>query len=135
MIVHICREIMSLSNALIYNNRLVCGSEEVASGRLSLPHLSSPLPLPPSGGDKGWLERAIDPSQPVVFLSTDRCSSAKETIIGDYICNEFEAGLVRELVLAMIRVQISILRCYCKLTLLLKLIIISCLWFSESILT
>ena len=96
---------MSLSNALIYNNRLVCGSEEVAHGRLSLslPHLAPP-PSPGSGCDKGWIERAIDPSQPVVFLNTDGCSSARETVIGDYICNEFEASLVRELVLAMIKV-------------------------------
>ena len=93
---------MSLSNTLIYNNRLVCGSEEVASSRLSLPHLPPP---PLSDCDKGWMERAIDPGQPVVFLNTDRCSSARETIIGDYICNEFEASLVRELVLTMIKVQ------------------------------
>ena len=103
---------MSLSNELIYNNRLVCGSEDVASGRLSLPHLSPPsrpLSLPPCGGDKGWLERAIDPGRPVVFLNTDRCSTAREAIIGDYICNEFEAGLVRELVLAMIKVENNII--------------------------
>ena len=36
---------------------------------------------------------------------TGRCSSAKETIIGNYICNEFEAGLVRELVLTVIKAQ------------------------------
>ena len=97
---------MSLSNTLIYNNRLVCGSEEVACGRLSLPHLS-PLPLPPlSGGhDQRWMERAVDPGRPVVFLNTDSCSCARETIIGDHTCNEFEANLVRELVLIMIKVE------------------------------
>ena len=99
----LCREIMSLSNTLIYNNRLVCGSEEVACGRLSLPLRPSP---PLSGGcDQSWMERAVDPSQPVVFLNTDSCSRARETIIGDHTCNEFEANLVRELVLTMIKVE------------------------------
>ena len=98
---------MSLSNALIYNNRLVCGSEEVASGRLSLPR------LPPGGGGGGlesWMERAIDPDMPVVFLNTDSCGdTARETIIGDHICNEFEACLVRELVLTMTKVHVFLL--------------------------
>lgn len=99
----LCREIMSLSNTLIYNNRLVCGSEEVACGRLSLPLRPSP---PLSGGcDQSWMERAVDPDRPVVFLNTDSCSRARETIIGDHTCNEFEANLVRELVLTMIKVE------------------------------
>ena len=110
------REIMSLSNALIYNNRLLCGSAEVASGRLHLPHLPPHHPPPPlltgSDGSRGtdddgvcWMERAIDPDSPVVFLNTDKCSGATETIIGDHICNEFEANLVWELIQNMIRVS------------------------------
>ena len=97
---------MSLSNALIYNKRLVCGSEEVASGRLSLPLLPPPLapPTAPNGVDMGWLERAVDPDSPVVFLNTDRCSDAMETVIGDHICNDFEANLVREVVMTLIEV-------------------------------
>ena len=104
---------MSLSNALIYNKRLVCGSEEVASGRLQLPYHPPPLAPPPfllradSGavnGDEGWMGKAVNPDYPVVFLNTDRCSDAMETIIGDYICNEFEAKLVRRLVQTLMKV-------------------------------
>ena len=111
---------MSLSNALIYNERLVCGNEEVASGRLRLPNLPPPLAPPPflltiglgavrgedSDGDKGWMAKAVNPDYPVVFLNTDRCSDAMETIIGDYICNEFEAKLVRRLVQTLIEVHL-----------------------------
>ena len=109
---------MNLSNLLIYNKRLVCGSEEVASGRLRLPHLPPPLAPPPAASrepsilhgdsgdsDSGWMGKAVSPDCPVVFLNTDRCSNAKETIVGDYICNEFEANLVRELVQTLIKVK------------------------------
>ena len=106
---------MSLSNTLIYNNRLVCGSEEVASGRLSLPLRPPPLapPTAPVRADVGWLERAVDPDSPVVFLNTDRCSDAVETVVADHICNDFEASLVRELVTTLIKVSSALLSTSC----------------------
>jgi DNA replication ATP-dependent helicase Dna2 len=58
-------EIMEVSNTLIYDQRLICGSEDVAMGRLSLtPSLSYSQYTP-------WLIRCIEPEVPVVFVNTD----------------------------------------------------------------
>lgn len=74
-------EIMEVGNALVYDQRLICGSEDVATGRLSL----KPSPLhnqyPP------WLVRCIEPEVPVVFVNTDnlRTSDGKlelESFVG-----------------------------------------------------
>ena len=97
---------MSLSNTLIYNNRLVCGREEIALGRLHLSQFTPPLLT--NAPDFGWIERAVDPGSPVVFLNTDRCSDAMETLIGDHICNEFEAQVVKVLVQTLIKASSSV---------------------------
>lgn len=61
------QEIMALANAVVYDERLRCGTAGVASGRLDLSDLAAAqaLPLPP------WLRVALDPASPVVFFDTD----------------------------------------------------------------
>ncbi len=82
------QEIMSLSSALVYNNRLRCGSPEVASRKLILSyapqahsHAHAATPPPeyttffgssiPSQKMEAWVAAAINPELPVVFLDTD----------------------------------------------------------------
>ena len=55
---------MLLANKLIYDDKLVCGSEEVKNGCLQLANWTTGL-VP------DWLERSINPAQSVVFLNTD----------------------------------------------------------------
>ena len=60
------KDIMSLSNLLIYNGRLKCGSAAVANQMLKLnvyPTQASPL----------WMREAMSPERRVVFLDTDGC--------------------------------------------------------------
>jgi DNA replication ATP-dependent helicase Dna2 len=91
-------EVMSLSNQLIYDNRLMCGSERVARGRIALPsqhlffdqinqstlrcqrsrvkrvHYSwtvKRLPTQESDQSFQWLRTCLDPDNCVVFLDTD----------------------------------------------------------------
>jgi DNA replication ATP-dependent helicase Dna2 len=91
-------EVMSLSNQLIYDNRLLCGNEMVANGRINLPsqHLfleqfnQSTLHCELSrvksvhyswtvkqsenaegNGSFSWLTYCLDPNNCVVFLDTD----------------------------------------------------------------
>jgi DNA replication ATP-dependent helicase Dna2 len=60
-------EIMELSNCLIYDQHLKCGSTLIASGRLKIPRAIT--------GFQGWIERSINPSFPVVFIDTDSFST------------------------------------------------------------
>uniref|UniRef100_A0A7N8WXX0 DNA replication ATP-dependent helicase/nuclease n=1 Tax=Mastacembelus armatus TaxID=205130 RepID=A0A7N8WXX0_9TELE len=73
------RQIMSLSNSLMYEGRLECGSEKTASALLTLPFLLSVQSEITSYSqthpqhDLAWLQAAVLPSNPVYFLD---CSMA-----------------------------------------------------------
>ncbi|OMJ12193.1 DNA replication ATP-dependent helicase/nuclease DNA2, partial [Smittium culicis] len=108
-------EIQSLSNKLIYSNRLKCGSAETSIRRLKLPKfpikelnisslerskldIDSILKVVNSFSGLKWLNSVIDPSLPVVFINTDTLlsySSFSETRTGtDSVCNSGESKLV-----------------------------------------
>ncbi|KAL8229689.1 hypothetical protein R6Q57_014589 [Mikania cordata] len=57
-----CAPIMDLSNALIYGNRLRCGSPDVANAKLEYTSSTSTLL---------WLKKVLDPLRQVVFINTD----------------------------------------------------------------
>ncbi|XP_060698287.1 DNA replication ATP-dependent helicase/nuclease DNA2 isoform X2 [Hemiscyllium ocellatum] len=61
--------IMSLSNKLIYEGKLVCGSEQIASATLQLPKWHE---LHVLGLKDTWLQDALDPLKPVCFLDTEK---------------------------------------------------------------
>ena len=62
---YVCSDIMLLANKLIYDDKLVCGSEEVKNGCLQLANNWTTGLVP------DWLEKSINPAQSVVFLNTD----------------------------------------------------------------
>ncbi len=101
---------MSLSNKLIYGDSLKCGTEEVAQGRLNLPHLETHS-VPSSGCCScerllscSWLREVVDPCKPILFVNTDNCSNGQESIVGDRVCNVLEAELVASVVEVMLQV-------------------------------
>ncbi|KAJ0668754.1 putative DNA helicase [Helianthus annuus] len=57
-----CAPIMELSNALIYGNRLRCGSPDVANAKLVYTSSTS-MSL--------WLKKVLDPLRQVIFINTD----------------------------------------------------------------
>ncbi|XP_059451094.1 DNA replication ATP-dependent helicase/nuclease JHS1 isoform X1 [Corylus avellana] len=57
-----CQGIMELSNALIYGDRLRCGSPEVANAKLQFSSLKS---------CSLWLKEVLNPAKPVIFIDTD----------------------------------------------------------------
>ncbi|KAK4052776.1 DNA replication endonuclease-helicase Dna2 [Microbotryomycetes sp. JL201] len=67
------KDIMLLSNRLIYENRLKCGSSVIAERKLSLQNKDGLKGLADRGlrDDTGWLETVVDPDRAVVFLNTD----------------------------------------------------------------
>lgn len=66
------KEIMSLSNVLIYNGRLECGSPVIATQRLTLSPLNSANDhSTPTPSHLSWIDNVLDPEKPVVVLNYD----------------------------------------------------------------
>ena len=87
---------MAVCNTLVYNEKLQCGNDGVAGGRLKLPLLADQT--------TDWMDEILNPQLPVLFLDTDGCSSAAESMVGGQICNRFEANLVAKLVFKLRKV-------------------------------
>ncbi|KAF4566186.1 Tripartite DNA replication factor [Pleurotus pulmonarius] len=101
------KEIMTLSNELIYNNRLMCASGEVESRSLKLPNPGylqsihngkSPCR---QGGQSCWLDRLLSESCKAIFVDTDLLP-ARDSKQGDLVQNETEASLVFQLTEALL---------------------------------
>nr|XP_046240389.1 DNA replication ATP-dependent helicase/nuclease DNA2 isoform X2 [Scatophagus argus] len=102
------RQIMSLSNSLMYEGRLECGSERTATALLTLPfllsvqsELSSYSRTDPQQ-DLSWIQTTLLPSNPVCFLD---CSMvpALESVEQRGISNPTEAALIHKLLSLLIK--------------------------------
>uniref|UniRef100_A0A671YJK1 DNA replication ATP-dependent helicase/nuclease n=1 Tax=Sparus aurata TaxID=8175 RepID=A0A671YJK1_SPAAU len=102
------RQIMSLSNSLMYEGQLECGSERTATALLSLPflisvqsELSSYSETEPQH-DLAWIQATLLPSNPVCFLD---CSMvpALESVEQGGISNHTEAALIHKLLSLLIK--------------------------------
>lgn len=91
-----CSDIMSLSNELIYDGRLKCGSEEVATKMLNIPYLDS-LPI-----DGTCIKDMLDPKRRVIFVNEDAIPSLHEVSVGDKVQNPGEAKLITILIKVML---------------------------------
>ncbi|XP_076582041.1 DNA replication ATP-dependent helicase/nuclease DNA2 [Chaetodon auriga] len=102
------RQIMSLSNSLMYEGRLECGSERTASALLALPFLLSVQSELTSCSetdpqhDLAWIQATLLPSNPVCFLD---CSMvpALESVEQGGISNHTEAALIHKLLSLLIK--------------------------------
>ncbi|XP_052211363.1 DNA replication ATP-dependent helicase/nuclease JHS1 isoform X2 [Diospyros lotus] len=79
-----CAGIMELSNALIYGNRLRCGSSEIENAKLKYTSLNY---------ESSWLKEVLDPHQPVRFINTDMLP-ALEAKDGKTVNNPTEAKII-----------------------------------------
>lgn len=109
-----CADIMTLSNTLIYNGRLKCGTPAVANRSLHIPNLEalrqhhySPSTLLSSTsptqricpGTPCWLHDILSPTRKACFINTDPLLPAShEAASGARITNPFEATLTTQLV-------------------------------------
>jgi DNA replication ATP-dependent helicase Dna2 len=98
------KDIMLLSNYLIYDYRLKSGSSKIHSSRLDLErneswingiHTWSTLDKSNtcSNNSSCWINKVLDPAHSVLFLDTDQVP-AIETKMGPWIENPIEALLV-----------------------------------------
>ena len=122
-----CEEIMTLSNTLIYNGRLKCGTPEVAKRSISIlnfdalkhhhHHHRSPPPFSPGQTPKSlclsptagtcWLHDLLTPSAKVRFVNTDPLlPHSRESAQGSRIINTTEASLCTQLVEALLTIGI-----------------------------
>lgn len=117
-----CEDIMALSNNLIYNGRLKCGTPKVAARRITIPkmdalkyHHYSASTLSPSrkticvGSILGqcWLRDLIEPSTKVSFVNTDTLLPlSREEAKGNRIVNSTEAKICVQLVESLLSVGV-----------------------------
>lgn len=99
-----CSDIMLLSNTLIYEGRLKCGSEMVANLSLKIPFIEKLITTFPDGLSPAqrWLDTVLDSNNRVLFLNHDEVGGCQETSSKENIENPKEAELVFQIVEAMI---------------------------------
>ena len=120
-----CSDIMALSNTLIYNGHLKCGTPAVASHSLSLPnvdalkvHHHSPMTLLSTTSKQNictnpargscWLRDLVDPSIKACLVNTDPLLPlSRESETGSRITNSLEATLTAQLVDAFITAGVA----------------------------
>ncbi|XP_078269252.1 DNA replication ATP-dependent helicase/nuclease DNA2 [Rhinoraja longicauda] len=90
------RTIMSLSNTLVYEGKLMCGSDQVATAALKLSRWCE------LDTHASWLKDALEPSHPVCFLNTEQVP-APETEEHCGVSNLTEAELVYCLTTALLK--------------------------------
>ncbi|GAU13084.1 hypothetical protein TSUD_173840 [Trifolium subterraneum] len=85
--------IMDLSNALIYGDRLRCGSSEIANAKLEFSGLNCSLP---------WLEDVLNPGRPVIFIDTDMLPALEERD-QKIVNNPIEAHIIAEIAKELVK--------------------------------
>ncbi|KAK8065978.1 DNA replication ATP-dependent helicase Dna2 [Apiospora hydei] len=114
-----CQDVMTLSNTLIYNGRLKCGTEELRHVKLHVPDMDAlrhrhydadtiARPGTPKSfcanwrNTSCWLRSMIDPEARVRFINTDDLPSSREEAKGNRTVNPAEAQIVTQLVEALL---------------------------------
>lgn len=106
------KEIMTLSNHLIYDGKLKCGNKEVEQLELTLPnkdrmkrilHADSKCQVDSSTSKSRqcWLENLMEESCKAVFVDTGDLSDAQESKVGDLVQNLVEGNLVEQICKAL----------------------------------
>ncbi|KAK9772876.1 putative DNA replication ATP-dependent helicase/nuclease [Seiridium cardinale] len=118
-----CEDVMALSNTLIYNGHLKCGTEELRHRRLEVPNMealhqkhydASMLAQPGTPRSfctnwtnaSCWLHALVDPEARVRFINTDLLPDSREEAKGNRIVNPTEARIVTQLVDALLAVGV-----------------------------
>jgi DNA replication ATP-dependent helicase Dna2 len=117
-----CEDIMALSNTLIYNGRLKCGSQKVADRCIAIPRMDSlkdchfspstlsrtakTVCLGPVRG-RCWIRDLLDPDTKVSFINTDPLlPMSREEAKGNRIVNPTEATICLQLVESLLTVGV-----------------------------
>ncbi|CUM63448.1 uncharacterized protein PRCAT00001023001 [Priceomyces carsonii] len=98
-----CKEIMHLSNVLIYNGRLKCGSEEVSNKCLYIPHPEciKKYSVGEINMKNHWMQWILKMENKVLFLNHDQVPG-NERKVGEKIENMVEVELTKQIVEGLI---------------------------------
>lgn len=113
-------DIMTLSNTLIYEGRLKCGTEELRMRKLNVQNMnalrqhhydaaalvSSQTNSFCTGMHACWLRDLVDPETRVSFINTDALPFSREEAKGNRIVNPCEARIVVQLVDSLLTVGV-----------------------------
>lgn len=97
-----CEDIATLSNFLIYDGKLKCGSPEVQNRELKVPNPQRIAKFHVSHSAQPWIQEVLDPKRKVVFLNYDKCDYIQEECHGESITNPGELAIVRQCVDGML---------------------------------
>jgi DNA replication ATP-dependent helicase Dna2 len=129
-----CEDIMSLSNTLIYNGRLRCGTPAVANREMMISNMSalrqhhhSTVPLSQTTFCTGpylgtcWIRDLLDPAVKVAFINTDTLLPlSREIAKGSRITNPIEAAITTQLTVGVKAKDIGVITLYRSQLALLK---------------
>ncbi|MCJ1387495.1 Tripartite DNA replication factor [Xylographa bjoerkii] len=118
-----CEDIMTLSNTLIYNGRLKCGTPAVANSEIFVSDMSalrvhhhatsatlhtSSTFCPSANRGACWIRDLLDPAVKVAFVNTDRLLPlSREIAKGSRITNPVEATVTMQLVESLLTVGVK----------------------------
>ncbi|CAJ2504786.1 Uu.00g121800.m01.CDS01 [Anthostomella pinea] len=119
-----CEDVMTLSNTLIYEGRLKCGTEALRHQKLEIPHMDhlrqrhydantimrpdTPRSFCTSWSNAGcWLRNLLDPEARVRFVNTDNLPSPREEAKGNRTVNPTESRIVVQLVDALLTAGVA----------------------------
>lgn len=118
-----CEDVMALSNTLIYNGRLKCGTQELRHRKLEVSSMEAlrqkhydastlarsniPRSICTSWTNQScWLNALVDPEARVRFINTDMLPESREEANRNRIVNPTEARVVAQLVDALLAVGV-----------------------------
>jgi DNA replication ATP-dependent helicase Dna2 len=118
-----CEDIMMLSNTLIYQGRLRCGTEELRTRKLDIPNMAAlkqkhydahtammpgtPRSFCTARENNCWLRALLDSEARVRFVNTDTLQpQAREEAKGNRIINPAEARIIVQLVESLLTVGV-----------------------------
>lgn len=118
-----CEDIMALSNYLIYDGRLKCGTSAVARNEVAIPNIAGlrihhygPSTLPPTTSafcpaatlGACWIRNLLDPAVKVAFVNTDPILPlSREIAKGSRITNPIEVALTTQIVESLLSVGVN----------------------------
>lgn len=102
-----CGDIMALSNNLMYDGKLKCGTTDIQKQKLEVANVEKLEKFKTQDCRKEWLKDIMDSGRRVVFLDYDECETIAEKSDKDNIRNPGEAEIVRQCVEGMIHCGVA----------------------------